>query len=93
VADRTVAVILGEEGLDEGVSRAVRRVLDERDGEPAEEPAAAYVDARELGRRLGLHERTVRRLCREGLPHTRLGKSIRFETAAVQRWLAEGGAR
>ena len=44
--------------------------------------------AREVARLLRLHEKTVRRMIREGrLPCLRIGRSVRFVVDDIDRWL------
>lgn len=46
-----------------------------------------------VARYLGVSEARVYELCREELiPHTRIGRSIRFSPAAVMRWAKSGGS-
>lgn len=57
-----------------------------------------FVRAREVAKALDLSERQVLRLAQAGeLPHVRVGRSVRFDPAAVEAWLrqhatANGGA-
>jgi excisionase family DNA binding protein len=44
----------------------------------------------DLAKHLGVHEQTVRALVRDGLPHLRVGRVLRFENAeVVKRWLSK----
>jgi len=62
-------------------------------GKPGE-PISELLDSAELAARLRLPESWIRSRCRERtpkaerLPCVRLGRYIRFEWSAVQRWLA-----
>jgi len=57
----------------------------ERDGLPT-----AVLDVREAAAYLALKPETVRRLVRRGeLPHTRVGRSIRFRLVDLDRYLEE----
>jgi excisionase family DNA binding protein len=48
------------------------------------------LSTRELAKRLRVHEQTVRALARDGLPHVRVGRVLRFENVEeVKRWLSE----
>lgn len=48
------------------------------------------VRAREVAKSLDVSERQVLRLAAEGdLPHVRVGRSVRFDPAAVEAWLRE----
>jgi excisionase family DNA binding protein len=57
------------------------------------------VRAREVAKALALSERSVLRLAAQGdLPHVRVGRSVRFDPAAVEAWLrghsnGDGGGR
>lgn len=46
-----------------------------------------------VAERLDLPERRVYELVRAGvLPHVRVGRSIRFDLDAIEKWIGEGGA-
>jgi excisionase family DNA binding protein len=55
----------------------------------------SLVTAKVLSKELGIKELTRARLyqmARDGLiPHIRLGRSVRFDRARVNEWLANGG--
>lgn len=47
----------------------------------------------EVAKRLDLPEKRLYILAREGIiPHVRLGRSIRFNEAEIEAWIAGGGA-
>lgn len=47
----------------------------------------------EVAKRLDLPEKRLYILAREGIiPHVRLGRSIRFNEAEIEAWIAAGGA-
>jgi excisionase family DNA binding protein len=47
----------------------------------------------DVAARLGFHRRTVYRLAQTGkIPSVRFGRSVRFDGAQVEEWIASGGA-
>ena len=46
-----------------------------------------WVKTPELAAHLGVADRTIRRYMREGLPHRKLGRAVRFRLSAVDEWL------
>ena len=67
----------------------MRKTRFERDGFPT-----AVLDVREAAAYLALAPETVRRLVRRGeLPHTRVGKAIRFRLEDLDRYLEERTSR
>ena len=57
-----------------------------------ETPSPELVSAEVLGKRIGVHARTVRNWVLRGCPHVRAGRKLRFREPDVLRWLEERGA-
>ena len=57
-----------------------------RDQEPS---ASELMSAEEVGKRIGVHARTVRNWVLDGCPHVRAGRKLRFREPDVLRWLEE----
>lgn len=56
-------------------------------------PAPRMLRVAEVAKRLDLPEKRLYILAREGIiPHVRLGRSIRFNEAEIEAWIAGGGA-
>jgi excisionase family DNA binding protein len=55
-------------------------------------PAAELMSAEELGKRIGVHARTVRNWVLHGCPHVRAGRKLRFREPDVLQWLEERGS-
>ena len=55
-----------------------------RDQEPS---ASELMSAEEVGKRIGVHARTVRNWVLDGCPHVRAGRKLRFREPDVLRWL------
>jgi excisionase family DNA binding protein len=55
-------------------------------------PVAELMSAEELGKRIGVHARTVRNWVLHGCPHVRAGRKLRFREPDVLRWLEERGS-
>jgi len=55
-------------------------------------PAAELMSAEELGKRIGVHARTVRNWVLHGCPHVRAGRKLRFREPDVFQWLEERGS-
>ena len=55
-------------------------------------PAAELVSAEEIGKRIGVHARTVRNWVLHGCPHVRAGRKLRFREPDVLQWLEERGS-
>lgn len=53
------------------------------------DPRLSAVD---LSDRYGVSLVTIRRLCKRGLPHYRLGRLYRFDVAETDPWMREHGA-
>lgn len=57
------------------------------------QPAPRMLRVAEVAKRLDLPEKRLYILAREGIiPHVRLGRSIRFNEAEIEAWIAAGGA-
>ena len=55
-----------------------------------QEPSASeLMSAEEVGKRIGVHARTVRNWALHGCPHVRAGRKLRFREPDVLRWLEE----
>jgi excisionase family DNA binding protein len=55
-----------------------------------QEPSASeLMSAEEVGKRIGVHARTVRNWVLDGCPHVRAGRKLRFREPDVLRWLEE----
>ena len=55
-----------------------------------QEPSASeLMSAEEIGKRIGVHARTVRNWVLDGCPHVRAGRKLRFREPDVLRWLEE----
>ena len=52
-------------------------------------PVAELMSAEEVGKRIGVHARTVRNWVLDGCPHVRAGRKLRFREPDVLRWLEE----
>ena len=57
-----------------------------------EKPAPELMSADALGKRIGVHARTVRNWVLHGCPHVRAGRKLRFREPDVLQWLAERGS-
>lgn len=57
-----------------------------------ETPAPELMSAEELGKRIGVHARTVRNWVLHGCPHVRAGRKLRFREPDVLQWLEERGS-
>ena len=55
-------------------------------------PIAELMSAQELGKRIGVHARTVRNWVLRGCPHVRAGRKLRFREPDVLQWLEERGS-
>ena len=55
-------------------------------------PVAELMSAQELGKRIGVHARTVRNWVLRGCPHVRAGRKLRFREPDVLQWLEERGS-
>lgn len=56
----------------------------------SEKQATHLLDARQAAERLGVSERTVRQMGRDGrLPVIRVGNQMRFEVDDLEEWLSE----
>ena len=52
----------------------------------------SLVTAYDVGVRLGFSKARVYQMCRRGvLPHIRFGKTIRFDTEIIERFIDQGG--
>lgn len=59
----------------------------------ANTPAPRMLRVAEVAKRLDLPEKRLYILAREGIiPHVRLGRSIRFNEAELEAWIAAGGS-
>lgn len=47
------------------------------------------LNTKELTEYLKIHENTVYNYIKQGLPHYRIGKELRFELEEVKQWLKE----
>jgi excisionase family DNA binding protein len=54
--------------------------------------APELMSAEELGKRIGVHARTVRNWVLHGCPHVRAGRKLRFREPDVLQWLEERGS-
>ena len=54
-----------------------------------ETSAPDLMSAAELGKRIGVHARTIRNWVLHGCPHVRAGRKLRFREPDVLRWLEE----
>ena len=54
-----------------------------------EKPAPELMSADALGKRIGVHARTVRNWVLHGCPHVRAGRKLRFREPDVLQWLEE----
>ena len=54
-----------------------------------EKPAPELMSAEEIGKRIGVHARTVRNWVLHGCPHVRAGRKLRFRELDVLQWLEE----
>lgn len=60
---------------------------------PHKPRTARMLRVADVAARLDLPEKRVYILAREGIiPHVRLGRSIRFNEAELEEWIAAGGA-
>ncbi|MGB5501567.1 MAG: helix-turn-helix domain-containing protein [Polyangiales bacterium] len=57
-----------------------------------EKPAPELMSADALGKRIGVHARTVRNWVLHGCPHVRAGRKLRFREPDVLQWLEERGS-
>jgi len=57
-----------------------------------EKPAPELMSADALGKRIGVHARTVRNWVLLGCPHVRAGRKLRFREPDVLQWLEERGS-
>jgi excisionase family DNA binding protein len=57
-----------------------------------EKPAPELMGADALGKRIGVHARTVRNWVLHGCPHVRAGRKLRFREPDVLQWLEERGS-
>ena len=57
-----------------------------------EKPAPELMSADALGKRIGVHARTVRNWVLHGCPHVRAGRKLRFREPDVMQWLEERGS-
>ena len=57
-----------------------------------EKPAPKLMSADALGKRIGVHARTVRNWVLHGCPHVRAGRKLRFREPDVLQWLEERGS-
>jgi len=57
-----------------------------------EKPAPELLSADALGKRIGVHARTVRNWVLHGCPHVRAGRKLRFREPDVLQWLEERGS-
>jgi excisionase family DNA binding protein len=55
-------------------------------------PAPELMSAEEIGKRIGVHARTVRNWVLHGCPHVRAGRKLRFREPDVLQWLEERGS-
>jgi len=53
--------------------------------------AEKWMTVEELAEYLQVHPRTVYRLIRKGLPHTRVGRPYRFKRSLIDEWLKRQG--
>jgi len=54
-----------------------------------ETAAPELMSAAEIGKRIGVHARTVRNWVLHGCPHVRAGRKLRFRESDVIQWLEE----
>ena len=59
-------------------------------GQETRAPELMSADA--LGKRIGVHARTVRNWALHGCPHVRAGRKLRFREPDVLQWLEERGS-
>jgi len=60
---------------------------------PQTRQPARMLRVADVAARLDLPEKRIYILAREGIiPHVRLGRSIRFNEAEIEAWIAAGGA-
>jgi excisionase family DNA binding protein len=57
-----------------------------------ETSAPELMSAEEIGKRIGVHARTVRNWVLHGCPHVRAGRKLRFREPDVLQWLEERGS-
>ena len=57
-----------------------------------EKPPPELMSADALGKRIGVHARTVRNWVLHGCPHVRAGRKLRFREPDVLQWLEERGS-
>ena len=57
-----------------------------------EKPSPELMSAEEIGKRIGVHARTVRNWVLHGCPHVRAGRKLRFREPDVLEWLEERGS-
>ena len=57
-----------------------------------ETPAPELTSAEDIGKRIGVHARTVRNWVLHGCPHVRAGRKLRFREPDVLQWLEERGS-
>jgi hypothetical protein len=57
-----------------------------------ETPAPELMSADALGKRIGVHAKTVRNWVLHGCPHVRAGRNLRFREPDVLQWLEERGS-
>ena len=55
-------------------------------------PATELMSAEGIGKRIGVHARTVRNWVLHGCPHVRAGRKLRFREPDVLQWLEERGS-
>ena len=79
--DNAAVVTLTIGQLREIVSDAVREALSERDKAPA------LINLKTLAQKIGITERSILDLRKQGLPNTMIGDSPRFALSEVIEWL------
>lgn len=45
------------------------------------------ISINELSKKLGVHRNTIDRRIKDGLPHYKIGKTLRFDLEEVKKWL------
>jgi excisionase family DNA binding protein len=77
-------IVTTKADLREMVREAVADAMSDR-----KTPAPELMSAAELGKRMGVHARTIRNWVLHGCPHVRAGRKLRFREPVVLRWLEE----
>jgi excisionase family DNA binding protein len=70
--------------------KSIRKTVADADASVAVPDSVTMLTVKQAAKMYNIGQRTVYRLVEKGLPHTKIGKTIRINPADLELWLSEG---